>query len=100
RGTLEGIQLWVALPDTTRNGPGAFEHHAALPRGEFDGTVATVFMGQFGGLRSPARADTPLAGVDLAVHRPTTLPLRPDWEYAAIVLRGAIAVHGQPVLPG
>ena len=28
RGVLHGMQLWVAQPDTTRDGPPAFEHHA------------------------------------------------------------------------
>lgn len=26
--TLHGVQLWVALPDVTRDGARAFEHHA------------------------------------------------------------------------
>src|SRR3712207_8830279 len=40
RGTLEGVQLWVALPEETRHGPAAFEHHATLPQGEVDGAAA------------------------------------------------------------
>ncbi|HSO56188.1 MAG TPA: pirin family protein, partial [Actinomycetes bacterium] len=28
RGQLHGVQLWVAQPEPTRNGPAAFEHHA------------------------------------------------------------------------
>src|SRR3712207_3756642 len=40
RGTLEGIQLWVALPEATRHGAAAFEHHATLPQGEVDGAAA------------------------------------------------------------
>jgi len=45
RGTLEGIQLWVALPEATRHGGAAFEHHAQLPQSELDGGVATVLVG-------------------------------------------------------
>src|SRR4051812_47497136 len=60
RGHLEGIQLWVALPEATRHGDAAFEHHAELPRGEVDGGVVTVLVGEFGDLASPARHDTPL----------------------------------------
>ena len=33
-GRLEGIQLWVALPEPTRDSAAAFEHHAELPRVE------------------------------------------------------------------
>jgi redox-sensitive bicupin YhaK (pirin superfamily) len=100
RGTLEGIQLWVVLPEATRHGAAAFEHHAELPQAEFDGAVATVLVGDFAGLRSPARHDTPLVGVDLALHRPTTVALRPDFEYAVVVLRGAVGIHGRPLSPG
>src|SRR3954471_9009170 len=74
RGTLEGIQLWVAQPDQTRHGPAAFEHHAELPQDELDGAVATVLVGNFGELSSPARHDTPLVGVDLNLHGSTTVP--------------------------
>lgn len=100
RGTLEGIQLWVALPEETRHRGGGFEHHAELPRGDIDNGVATVLLGELGELRSPARHDTPLVGADLDLHGPTTLPLRPDWEYALVVLEGALAVNGQPLVPG
>src|SRR6478609_96005 len=31
-GVLHGVQLWVALPDATRHGAPAFEHHFELPR--------------------------------------------------------------------
>ena len=100
RGTLEGIQLWVAQPEATRHGPAAFEHHADLPRAELEGAVATVLIGSFGDLVSPARHDTPLVGVDLDLRRPTTVPLRVDFEYALVVLEGAAAVNGTPLPPG
>ena len=100
RGTLEGIQLWIALPDATRNGTAAFEHHAELPRRDLDGAVATVLVGDLDGTRSPARHDTPLIGVDLDLRAPTTVPLRPDFEYALVVMRGAVAVDGTQATPG
>ena len=100
RGTLEGIQLWVALPEDTRHGDGGFEHHAELPRADVEGGAATVLLGEFAGAESPARRDTPLVGVELDLHRPTVAPLRPDWEYAMVVLQGELAVNGQPLVPG
>ena len=100
RGTLEGIQLWVALPEETRHGDGGFEHLDDLPRADIDGGVATVLLGSLGDQRSPARTDTPLVGVDLDLHAATSLPLRPDWEYALVVLEGELAVSGQPLVPG
>jgi redox-sensitive bicupin YhaK (pirin superfamily) len=100
RGTLEGIQLWVALPEETRHGPAAFEHHADLPQTELDGAVATLLLGELGELSSPARHDTPLVGVDLALHGRSTVPLRAEWEYALVVLEGSVAVGDQPLVPG
>lgn len=100
RGTLEGIQLWVALPEGTRHGEAAFEHHAELPRGEYGAATVTAFLGTFGDLASPARHDTPLVGADLDLHGPTVLPLRADFEYAVVVLEGAVGIHDQPLRPG
>lgn len=100
RGTLEGIQLWIAQPEATRHAAAAFEHHAELPSVELTGAVATVLVGEVAGMRSPARHDTPLVGFDLAIRADTTIPLRPDFEHALIVLRGEVAVAGTPVVPG
>lgn len=103
-GRLEGIQLWVALPDATRNGDPAFEHHGDLPQVDGSGATATILIGELGSAASPARHDTPLAGIDLDFHGGTAeLPLRPEWEYALIVLRGAVelpALDGQVITPG
>ncbi len=100
RGTLEGIQLWVAQPEATRHGEAAFEHHTALPQAELDGAVATVLIGDFAGAASPARHDSPLVGVDLALHARATVPLRADFEYAVVVLRGAVGIQGKILAPG
>ena len=100
RGTLEGIQLWVALPERTRHGVAAFEHHATLPQGDLDGAVATVLLGEYAGLTSAARTDTPIVGVDLELRKRTQLPLRGDFEYAVVVLDGAVGIDGQPLRPG
>jgi redox-sensitive bicupin YhaK (pirin superfamily) len=99
-GELQGIQLWIALPQSTRDLEPAFEHHAALPQVDLGGGAATVLVGEFSGLISPARHDTALVGVDLDVRRSTELPLRPDFEHAFIVIEGSIAVNGTPLEPG
>lgn len=101
RGPLEGIQLWVAQPDRTRTGAPAFEHHPALPQIDLDNATATVLVGEMAGATSPARRDTPLIGVDLDLRGGNTaLPLHTDWEYAAVVLRGAVRVENRVVEPG
>lgn len=100
RGTLEGIQLWVALPEATRHGGAAFEHHAELPQGAFEGGVATVLLGDFGDLTSAVRHDTALVVFDLNLHGSTTVPLNPTWEYAVVVMEGAVGIDGRSLLSG
>ncbi len=92
---LQGVQLWVAQPETTRHGPPAFEHHPELPRLELAGLRAVVLVGDLAGHASPARRDTDHVGADLLMEPPgTTLPLRPDYEHALVVLEGAVSLGG------
>ena len=101
RGDLHGIQLWVAQPEETRNGPAAFEHHPVLPRVELEDATATVVVGEFAGLVSPARRDTNHVGVDLMLRVGRTVaPLRPECEYALVVLAGAVESDSVVVGPG
>ncbi len=96
-----GIQLWVAQPELTRHGDPAFEHHAELPQVVVDSGEATVLVGEFAGVRSPARADTDHVGVELALRRGSTVvPVYPEHEHALVVLEGAVEVGDQTVAPG
>lgn len=99
-GSLQGIQLWIAQPDATRHLAPAFEHHGELPRIELSDTKATVLVGEFCGVSSPARHDTALMGVELQINNRVSLPLRSDFEYAFIVLEGVIALDGTSLEPG
>jgi len=99
-GQLQGIQLWIALAEASRDGPAAFEHHPTLPRLTLDGAQALLFMGSLGGEISPARHDTPLLGVELALHSALEMPLRPDFEHGLVVLEGAVRIDGTVLEPG
>src|SRR4051794_26091988 len=57
RGELQGVQLWVAQPAVTRHGQPAFEHHVELPLVSLGAGEASVLVGSFGDVVSPARAD-------------------------------------------
>jgi quercetin 2,3-dioxygenase len=101
RGELHGVQLWVVQPEATRHGPAAFEHHADLPQVELGNAVATVLVGGFAAASSPARQETPLVGVDVALAPGAgSWPLRPEFEYALVVLVGEVLVGDQVVRPG
>src|SRR3954463_4454384 len=93
-GRLHGIQLWVGQPDETRHGDAAFEHHAELPQVELGGADATVLVGGFGGVDSPARRDSELVGVDIATSSgvDVALRVRRDFEHALVVLEGALTI--------
>jgi quercetin 2,3-dioxygenase len=101
RGDLQGIQLWVALPEATRHGAAAFEHRAELPRVELGDAVATVLVGELVGARSPARADTDHLGAELRLPRGRTdVPVAAAHEHAVVVLDGAVTIDGRRVEPG
>ena len=96
---LHGAQLWVALPDASREIAPAFEHHATLPGWTSDGLTTTVLMGSFGGATSPGTAYTPLVGVDLALAAgaDVELPVEPDFEYGLLASSGTATVEGAPL---
>lgn len=101
RGDLHGVQLWVAQPSGTRDGPAAFEHYPDLPRADLDAAVATVLIGDLDGVTSPARRDTDHIGIDFDLRAgTTTVPLRADFEYAIVVFTGMVAIDSRNVAPG
>src|SRR3546814_9038780 len=58
-------------------------------------------VGAFGDEVSPARRDTDHVGLDVVLRSgASTLPLRPDYEYAMVVLEGSVGVDSQSVTPG
>ncbi len=99
-GRLQGIQLWVAQPEATRNGPPSFDHYADLPRFEHEGGFITLLIGTFQGVRSPATVATPLIGMDLDLRSTLSVDLDPLFEYGIVVLDGGVRVDGAVLTPG
>ncbi|HLT96673.1 MAG TPA: pirin family protein [Acidimicrobiia bacterium] len=95
-----GAQMWIALPEATRHGAPAFEHHATLPRLERSWGEATVLIGTYAEAASPARADTDLIGMDLVLAGSARLELRSDFEYGVIPIDRAVKVADDIVEPG
>ncbi|MBD0293416.1 MAG: pirin family protein [Jiangellaceae bacterium] len=100
--TLHGVQLWVALPEPDRDVAAHFEHHPDLPVVSHTGVSVTVIMGSLDGVGSPAQSYSPLIGAQVALDAGavTDLPLRPDFEHAALVLFGQVDVAGSRLDPG
>ena len=61
-----------------------------------------MLVGELEGARSAAQVHSPLLGAELALEAGTsiTLPLRPEFEHALLVLDGAVEVGGAPQQPG
>lgn len=100
-GELRGVQLWIAQPEPTRNGPPAFEHHPTLPGGVMGSAEVTVLVGSMAALMSPATRDTDVLGADIRMAPgETALPLRRGWEHSLVVLDGGVTVDGHFVALG
>ncbi|MDQ0800477.1 pirin family protein [Arthrobacter sp. SLBN-112] len=95
-----GLQLWVALPDADRHRAPAFEQHRELPVASGPGFTATVMVGEFGGVVSPATMYSPITGADVACEGDAVLPLNPDFEHGVLVLDGGLAVDGEDLPAG
>jgi len=84
---LNGVQLWIALPDARRDVEPAFAGLAEAPCRELPGGILRVFAGEVGGLISPAPHYSPLVGADVQVHPGPTveLELDPLFEHGLLV---------------
>lgn len=95
---MHGIQFWVALPEDRRHGPADFEHFDDLPIAEGNGWQATVFVGEFGGVSSPAKVYSPLVGAELRFEAGNhEIELNPDFEHGLLAIDATVELDGQRV---
>lgn len=96
--SLQGVQLWIALPEESRNQAPHFEHHDDLPRFTSNGIDITLFMGDYFEHRSPAKTYSPVVGAQLTMTaNRALLPINPSWEHGFHVARGSAVINGQRV---
>lgn len=96
---LHGVQLWYALPDATRFCEHSFAHYAPEAV-ELPGVSIRVFIGSLLGSTSPVDTRTPdLLGAELMLQPGASvqLPVRRDFEHAALAETGTTVVNGAPV---
>jgi hypothetical protein len=100
-GRLNGVQLWVALPDAKRAVAPSFQAVARVPLIESASASIQVFAGSLAGATSPGAFDTTLVGADLAVQAGATaeVGLEPGFEHALLVLSGDCRAEGEPLEP-
>ncbi len=98
---LHGIQLWFALPSSTRHMAPTFEHYAP-PAVQHRGAELRVFLGSLAGVTSPVRTYTPpLLGAEilLPAHARVDLELDAAHEHGVLLDSGEVTVDSSP-LPG
>lgn len=98
-GEIDGVQLWVALPDDRMGMTPVFDHYAALPQLELSPATVTVIAGELRDHVSPARTFSPLVGAEISFNETgrIDLPLNRGFEHAFFVLRGELSVDGEPL---
>ncbi|RHW28450.1 pirin family protein [Nocardioides immobilis] len=98
--TLHGAQLWVALPDASRDADPGFEHYAPAEL-VGDGWRGRVFLGTLLGDTSPVATYSPLLGAELVLDPGVILPLEtdPSFEHGVLVDRGSVTVDGLTAKP-
>ncbi len=100
---LQGIQIWVALPQRHEEEAPAFAHYpaAALPLIEGEGKSLRVVAGTLFGQRSPVATLSDLFYAAATLTPGAALLLDAEHaERAAYLLDGAIEIDGRPFAPG
>jgi quercetin 2,3-dioxygenase len=95
---LHGAQLWIALPDATRNSDPFFENFVPTPF-ERDGATVSVFLGELLGHPSTARTFSRVVGaqLDLPANSSIELPVDATFEHGVLVDDGTATVNGSAV---
>ena len=95
---LDGLQLWLALPETDEEMDPAFFHYDAdeIPGFSEDGVSVRVMMGQAFGLTSPVKtyAKTFYAEFRLAAGKTIDAPMTAE-DRAIYACNGALEIDGQ-----
>lgn len=95
---LHGVQLWVALPSSSREVAPFFEHHVPVAGSLGPATVRT-FVGSLAGSGTAATMFSPLVGAELIVPAGETVevPLDVSFEHGVLVDTGEVSVDGVAV---
>ena len=98
---LHGTQLWIALPDESRDAPRDFQHFAPEPV-DLAGARVRVFLGELAAVASPVRTFTPLVGAELtlASHARLELAVPVTFEHGLLVDTGAVRLGATALARG
>ncbi|QZY51406.1 pirin family protein [Leucobacter tenebrionis] len=96
---LHGVQLWYALPESTRFSENHFVHWVPDPV-RIPGLTARTFIGELLGASSPVDTRTPdLLGSELIIEPGASvrLPVRRSFEHGLLAETGQIRVNGTEI---
>ncbi|HKZ19381.1 MAG TPA: pirin family protein [Acidimicrobiia bacterium] len=99
-GGIMGAQMWLAQPESTRNGSNGFQHHEDLPEVDLIGATARILIGEHNGTVSPTRFEHPAIGIDLTLRRPLELEAKRQFEYAVVPIDRPVKVEDAIAEPG
>ncbi len=93
---IEGIQLWVALPEAEEETPPEFAHHPkdTLPLWEGPGLEARILAGTAFGLRSPVKTSSNTLYVDARLESGGELSVPDAEERSVYVASGSVFLNG------
>ena len=96
---LHGVQMWVALPNESKDVLPHFEHHENLPHFQIGEISVNLFMGNWYGFKSPAKTYSEIMGAELrGGPLETTINLHPEFEYGILVDSGSLVINGFELL--
>lgn len=96
-GAVEGIQLWVALPQEHEETMPTFFHHPAssLPEFVIDNVTIKLLLGKAFGHESPVKVHSPLFYLDLKMPKGSMITIPAFGEAAVYVVNGELKVDEQ-----
>lgn len=102
-GPLDGVQLWVALPEEREEMEPGFWHYTseALPVFDGDGISGRLIAGQLAGITSPVKTDSPQFYVHWQLRAGSRASLPAEYSERAIyIASGLVEVGGQRLEAG
>jgi redox-sensitive bicupin YhaK (pirin superfamily) len=101
KGTLHGVQLWLALPEEHRQTEPAFDHYRQRPQVDVPGGRVTVILGRIWEVAARARTFSPVLAAELVADRAPRMiiPLDGSFEHAVLPIDAGLMLGEHPLVP-
>jgi redox-sensitive bicupin YhaK (pirin superfamily) len=99
-GGIMGAQMWLAQPESTRNGTSAFQHYEALPEVDLGNGHARLLIGELNGILAPTIFEQPAIGMDLKLRGQLEIEAISTFEYAVVPIDRPVKVDDDIAEPG